>query len=101
MTEKRKHQRVALGSTVRCFVDQELVAEGLGRDLSLGGVFVECAVPLGFGQKLQVDLTIENVQLRLPAVVRWSTEEGMGLQFGLLGARETHAILRLLKKSAS
>ena len=101
MTEKRKHQRVPLGSTVRCFLDDELVAEGRGRDLSLGGLFVVSSTKLGFGQRLRVELTVEDVQLLVPAVVRWSTAEGMGLQFGLLGARETHAILGLMKKTAS
>jgi hypothetical protein len=30
--------------------------------------------------------------IELDAVVRWNHSGGMGLQFGLLGARETHAI---------
>ena len=37
----------------------------------------------------------------LPAVVRWSERHGFGVQFGLLGAYATHAILDLVKKSSS
>jgi hypothetical protein len=40
----------------------------------------------------------QRAPFALPAVVRWSRAgEGMGLQFGLLGARETHAITELTK----
>jgi hypothetical protein len=33
-------------------------------------------------------------------VVRWSEERGFGVQFGLLGAYATHAIVDLVKKSS-
>jgi type IV pilus assembly protein PilZ len=36
--------------------------------------------------------------LRLPAIVRWTKPDGFGVQFGSLGARETHAISQLLKR---
>ncbi len=34
---------------------------------------------------------------RVPAVVRWSKSDGFGVQFGLLGAVETHLIAKLLR----
>jgi hypothetical protein len=35
--------------------------------------------------------------VRLPAVVRWTKPGGFGVQFGLLGALETHLISELMK----
>ena len=35
---------------------------------------------------------------QIPGVVRWTRPDGMGVQFGLLGARETHAITELTKE---
>jgi type IV pilus assembly protein PilZ len=35
--------------------------------------------------------------MALPAVVRWTSKDGMGVQFGLLGARETHEITEFVK----
>ena len=34
----------------------------------------------------------------LPGVVRWVRSGGMGVQFGLLGALETHAITEMSKE---
>jgi hypothetical protein len=39
-----------------------------------------------------------KAELRLPAIVRWATPDGFGVQFGSLGARETHAISELFKR---
>jgi hypothetical protein len=38
----------------------------------------------------------DTQDVELPGVVRWSNEGGFGVQFGLLGARETHSIARIL-----
>jgi type IV pilus assembly protein PilZ len=35
----------------------------------------------------------------LPGIVRWVKDGAMGVQFGLLGARETYALSELLAKS--
>jgi type IV pilus assembly protein PilZ len=75
--------------------------QGRAKDISLGGMFVETDAPLGFGVDLVVHVTLpgQKSAFALPAVVRWSrTGEGMGVQFGLLGARETHAITELTKE---
>jgi type IV pilus assembly protein PilZ len=39
-----------------------------------------------------------KADLRLPGIVRWAKPDGFGVQFGSLGARETHAISELLKR---
>jgi type IV pilus assembly protein PilZ len=35
-------------------------------------------------------------EMTLPGVVRWATPKGFGVQFGLLGARVTHALVQFL-----
>ena len=103
MVELRRHQRapidvavefVAKGSTER--------TPGQAKDVSVGGMFVVTAAPLPFGADLVVHVTLpqQRAPFALPGVVRWSkTGEGMGVQFGLIGARETHAITELTKEA--
>lgn len=75
--------------------------EGHSRDLSVGGMFVEAASSFPFGTEVRVEVALPLVgRASLPAVVRWVTREGLGLQFGLLGARETHAITALIARSS-
>jgi type IV pilus assembly protein PilZ len=75
---------------------------GWARDLSVGGMYVQTAAPPPFGAELVVHITLpgQKAAFALPAVVRWTRAgEGMGVQFGLLGARETHAITALTTKA--
>ncbi len=97
MHEKRRFPRqpVELSLTVHTTDGQTIV--GKGRDISLGGVFIEAAPTLAFATHVEVELTLPDLGLtRLPAIVRWNKVDGMGLQFGLLGARQTHAISNLV-----
>lgn len=83
-------------------VPAELVAEGgvrsygLARDISVGGVRVETDMPVSFGSAMVVRMQLPGStrDLVLPAIVRWTRLGVVGLQFGLLGARETHLIMR-------
>jgi hypothetical protein len=72
---------------------------GVARDISVGGMFVESEVAPAFGVQLTIVVTLPGTagQFKLPAVVRWAKPGGFGIQFGLLGARETHALTNLLK----
>ncbi len=103
MAELRRHQRapldvaiefVAKGSTER--------AAGRSRDVSVGGMFILTDAPLPFGADLVVHVTMpgQKSPFALTGVVRWSKAgEGMGVQFGMMGARETHAITELTKEA--
>jgi type IV pilus assembly protein PilZ len=74
---------------------------GRAKDISLGGMFVETTSPLRFGVELVIHVTLPGQQaaFAMPAVVRWvRAGEGMGVQFGLIGARETHAITELTRE---
>ena len=102
MTEQRKHHRIPVQIGVTCIPGDGETFEGSVKDLSLGGMFVECDVRPVFASKLTLVLRgVAARELRLPAVVRWSERHGFGVQFGLLGAYATHAILDLVKKNSS
>jgi len=48
-----------------------------------------------------VTLEFETVELRglkIPGIVRWTKGDGFGVQFQLLGARETHGLALLVSK---
>jgi len=75
---------------------------GRAKDISLGGMYVITDATLAFGAELVVHVTLpgQRAPFAMPAVVRWvRAGEGMGLQFGLVGARETHAITELTKEA--
>jgi type IV pilus assembly protein PilZ len=75
-------------------------AEGSARNVSIGGMFVvtELRLPFGAALMIRIDLPGMSQLAELPAVVRWTSAEGMGVQFGVMGARETHGLLSLMKR---
>lgn len=108
MLELRRHNRAPLDTPVE-FVrkgSSERIA-GRATDISLGGMFIETATPLPFSAELVVHITLPSpagspasaskAAFTLPGVVRWTRADGMGVQFGLIGARETHAITELTR----
>ena len=104
MDENRRHKRTPIDipvEFVRANADASTDAADRGRaaDLSLGGMFVETQRAYPFGTQLQVRMALVpgKPPSLLPAIVRWADADGMGLQFGLLGARDTHAITELTK----
>ena len=100
MLDLRRYQRSPID------VDLEFALKGAtermrgrGKDISLGGMFVQTGQPQAFSSELVVYVTLpgQRVQLTLPCIVRWVGGGGMGLQFGLIGARETYAITEATK----
>jgi type IV pilus assembly protein PilZ len=82
-----------------CELADGQVIRGRARDISIGGMFIETEVSANFGTPVVVVLRLPNAKtdLRLPAVIRWLKPGGFGVQFGLLGARETHALSELIQ----
>src|SRR6202041_2817773 len=76
---------------------------GVRQDLSVGGMVIAPAPRPAYGASIHVEFTPlgERSPLLLSATVRWSGPRGIGVQFGLLGARETHAITELQRASAT
>jgi hypothetical protein len=97
--EKRVHPRVDIVLDVRCEPKDNPSFAGRSRDVSLGGMYVEAEEGLPFGTQVTIAMPSADGELKLPGVVRWCKPGGFGVQFGLLGARETHAITKLLRRS--
>ncbi len=100
MSELRRYQRAPVDVAVEFLAKgTERVTAGRATDVSLGGMFIQTTEPLAFSSELVVHLRVPRQRgpLALPAVVRWVGPTGMGVQFGLLGARETHAITELTR----
>jgi Tfp pilus assembly protein PilZ len=100
--ELRRHSRVPFSEPV-VFVGKgsETRWTGSSLDISLGGMFIETKTPLAFGAEIVVHVYIpgEPQAYALPGVVRWVAPDGMGVQFGLIGAKETHTITELVRAS--
>lgn len=95
----RRHSRVHFSEPVVVVVKGgDARIAGTSQDISLGGIFVEASVAPPFGSDVVVHLHIpgEREAMALPGVVRWVRRGGMGIQFGLLGARDTYAITELV-----
>ena len=99
MHDKRSHPRVPLTVEVTCEVNGGASILGRAKDISVGGMYIESETEVSFGTQVSIVLRLPNTKAdaRLPAVIRWIKPGGFGVQFGLLGARETHAISELLK----
>ncbi len=92
----RKSPRVRIDLLVQ--LDSEgVVSPALAINVGLGGMFVE-GPPLGYGQFVDVIAKLPGLlePVRIPAVVRWTKDRGIGLQFLQLGAQVTHALSELV-----
>jgi PilZ domain len=93
LREKRQHQRAELVTTISVESQDELVWKTQSRDISLGGMFLDGASPVPIGIEVYLRFEMPGLgEVRLPGFVRWNTRDGFGIQFGLIGARITHAI---------
>lgn len=103
MIEKRRYTRASIDLPVSFTAKgSEAWASGLGKDISIGGMFIETEHVSAFGADVVIRVKLKTASgamgdFDLPGVVRWVRDGGMGVQFGLLGAHETHAITELGK----
>ncbi|MBK9258294.1 MAG: PilZ domain-containing protein [Polyangiaceae bacterium] len=99
MSEKRRHPRKLIGIPVAFTLGDGRRIEAVSRDLSIGGMFVLTDTPAPFASSTPVELFIPAAKqpIRVTATVRWTQSDGMGLQFGLMGVRDTHALTELLR----
>lgn len=94
MLEKRAHPRTPCNIAVSCTVGENSFS-GVALDVSIGGMFIETPVaPPAFGSQLTIAFALpgSDRELSVEGVVRWNKPSGFGVQFGLLGARDTHAL---------
>lgn len=99
MDEKRHHARVPVDLTLTCETPGASSFSAHARDISVGGMYVDAPEQPAFGTQVTLVGRLPGAKkdLRLPAVVRWTKPGGFGVQFGLLGALETHLISELMK----
>ncbi len=71
--------------------------EGQVHDLSVGGAFIATESSPSVGTKLSATIDMpEGKPLVVDATVRWTKPDGIGIQFGLMGVRETYAVSEFL-----
>jgi type IV pilus assembly protein PilZ len=91
--DKRRHPRVPINLPITCETAELGTFACILVDVSMGGAFVSAEKAPAFGAAVTLVGDLPGARgARLPAVVRWSKPGGFGVQFGLLGARETHAL---------
>lgn len=98
MREKRRYFRKVVEYEIEfSIVGEAERATGICRNLSLGGIHVETDTPAPFGANVTVYLSLRGMGPEgMPGIVRWVKPQRMGIQFGLLGARDTYAITQAL-----
>ena len=99
MREKRVHQRATLDVVVHVQAKGGADWETRSVDISVGGLFLTGQSEAEIGSEVVLALELPKLgAVELPGFIRWTAERGFGVQFGLLGARETHAIGNLVRK---
>ncbi len=98
MSENRQHPRRAVATDVAFQIGAGPRVEARCRDVSLGGMFIETPEPSPYGTPLRVYARLPGLrgEVVIECIVRWAKPDGMGVQFGSMGARETHALTLLL-----
>lgn len=95
MNEQRRHTRYPIECPLFFTVKGRAEPrEGVAKDIAIGGMFVATSEPAAFGEEVIVRVLLPGAseEVSLPGRVRWVRADGMGVQFGLLGAAETHLI---------
>ena len=100
MTENRKHPRKAIEAPVAIQIGEGARIDATCHDISVGGMYIETSATAKYGAKIKVFLMLPGLkqETAVEATVRWVKPGGMGVQFAMMGARETHAITELMKK---
>jgi len=100
MHEKRAYSRTVIKIAVTCTTDGGASVVGVTRDISVGGVLIDGTDIPAFGTRVTLDFNAAELRgLKVPGIVRWTKPDGFGVQFQLLGARETHGLALLISKA--
>jgi hypothetical protein len=102
MPRARRDERTPVDIPIEIIVEGGRRAFGRATNVSLLGARLETEVPLPFGTKVLLRMPLPGAvrPVFLSSVVRWTSSRAMGVQFGLLGVRETHLIAQLAIESA-
>lgn len=101
MVDKRSHVRFPLHLEVTLICGGERHS-AQSRDVSLGGMFVHTDAKLPFFGKVELRFTMPGLKEEsvVEGVVRWHEQNGVGVSFDSLRAREVWALNQLFKKGA-
>jgi hypothetical protein len=101
--EKRRYERKPADFVVEFATAEGVRTSGICRDISVGGMRIQTPSPAPFGAEVTVYAELAGTRgaLALPGVVRWAKDGEMGVQFGMLGARQTNAITQLIDDAAA
>jgi type IV pilus assembly protein PilZ len=100
VTEHRQHPRKSLVCPVAFQVGTAPRVDASCRDISLGGMFIETEQPAPYGAEVVIHISLPGLreEATIRSTVRWTKRgAGMGVQFGVMGARETHALIELIQ----
>jgi Tfp pilus assembly protein PilZ len=102
VSEQRKHSRKAVQAAIAFQAKDGTRRDGMCSNMSIGGMFIETLFVASFGEEITVFMKLPGLkqEVAVKAVVRWTEPEGMGVQFGTMGARETYALTQLIASSA-
>lgn len=102
MVEQRRYARAPIEAPLTFTVKgRNDWKDGVGKDVSVGGMSIETDEKLAFGAEVEVSVQLpgDDDIFLIPGVVRWARNGRIGVQFGLIGARETHVITEIAKKA--
>ncbi|HCH62831.1 MAG TPA: hypothetical protein DFR83_08510 [Deltaproteobacteria bacterium] len=97
----RKMPRVVLNARVTAQSDDNFFS-GLTENISEGGVFVSTFSPPGVGERIRINLSVDNERdLSVYGIVRWHRYDGgdvtgCGVQFSALTAEQAQRIRTLM-----
>ena len=89
--EQRKNTRKIFQTNASIVFDYSKI-DCTSKDISQGGMFVFSSCFPQVGTEVIVIISIDDEEYKIPATIRWRNQNGFGLQFGLIGAKLTHAI---------
>lgn len=99
MEEKRVYVRAPVSLDISCEDQLGNTFVGTTQDISMGGMCIEATASPAFGAKVTVHCHLPGAAAptTFPGIVRWAKPDGFGVQFGLLGAKETHLLAKLMR----
>ncbi|MFO0612075.1 MAG: PilZ domain-containing protein [Polyangiaceae bacterium] len=99
-SERRRHGRTQV-SLPASLEKGGVKTPGVMRDVSIGGAFLSTSGSFAYGDAVIVHVHLPGLdsEIAVPSTIRWIDTDGCGVQFGVMGVRETHALVELAKRS--
>ena len=102
MVEQRRYARAPIDAPLTFTLKgRNDWKDGVGKDVAVGGMSIETEEKLAFGAEVEVSVQLpgDDEIFLIPGVVRWCRGGRIGVQFGMIGVRETHVITEIARKA--